>query len=1736
VTEAATIRLADLHGTGMAGLLYDGLVQGPRFLDVTGGVKPHLLTVMDNHLGARTTVRYRPSTVDYVRDAAAPATRWRTPLPVPVHVVGTVESLDAISGGRLTREYRYHHGYWDGVEREFRGFAYVEELDTEVSDTGSVQFSPPTLTRSWFHPGPVAAVSAGDWTELDLSGEYWPGDAPMLSRPAELTAFLGGLSRSDRRSAIRAMRGRLLRTEVYGLDGTDREPLPYTVTEALHGVRAEPADGPVFFPYQIGTRTTRWERGTDPMTHFTLAAGFDAYGLATGEVAVAVPRGRNPLADDPAAAEPYLATSLTTEYAQRDDPDHYLVDRVARNTGHEVVNDGRSSVPGLVGAVLAGTATLRILGHARTYYDGDAFTGLPLGTLGDHGLAVRTEALAFTDDFLTTLFDPADPHAVMPPPVYLAPGGVTAWPAEYPAEFRSLPPLAGYLHYTPDGSSPGGYYIAALRHRYDVHDPARQPRGLPIESLDPLGARSLIDYDQHDLLPIRQTDPAGLTTTATNDYRLLEPTAAVDPNGNTVEVVFSPAGLVTAHFTRGKDGTGDQNEPSVRISYDMLAFDERGEPASARVERRTHHDSEAGAPADVVVAVQFSDGFGRPVQLRTQAEDTLYGDPVFGGGVIPAADLSTPGDTVGRTRAPGDPDNIVVSGWQVYDNKGRVVQQYEPFFATGYAYGQPGEAQLGRRATMFYDVRGELVQTLGPDGSRQLTVHGVPHDLTDPGTFTPTPWEAYSYDPNDNAGRTHPGTSQGFQDHWNTPSSVEVDALGRVIRTVTRNGAAELTTRSAYDLHDNVVSTTDELGREAFRYVYDLAKRRWRVDTLDAGRRDGVLDALGNPVERRDSRGALVLGAYDLLHRPSRVWARDDTSGLVTLRERIEYGDAADPAQPAADRAAARTANLLGRPVRHFDEAGLVTNVAFDLKGNLLETSRQVISDDAVVASYLQAATEHWRIKPFQADWSQPPEKVLESKGYSTTTTFDALNRVVTHTLPAGQDGVRQVLRPAYNRAGSLSAISLGTTTYVQRIAYDAKGQRALIAYGNGIMTRYAYDPQTFRPARLRSEPYTSPDAVTYRVAGPVTQDLGYDYDLVGNVLTVRDRTPGSGIPGNPDALGVSDPVLRKLLGGGDALDRHFRYDPVYRLLSATGREHGAPPPGDPWPDSPRGVDMTLAQPYTESYTYDDADNLLTLAHAGTGGFTRNFALAPGGNRLQRLTIGKTPYDYTYDAAGNLTGETTSRHFGWNHADRLTVFAVQSPNAEPSIHVQYLYDAAGQRVKKFVRRQGGIVEVTHYLDQVFEHHRWAAAPSGQNTTVHVMDGTRRVALVRSGPAHPQDGGPPVAFHLADHLDSSTVVLDAAGAVANREEYTPYGETSFGSFTRKRFRFTGKEREEESGLAYHGARYYMPWLSRWASCDPKSPVSGLNSYAYAKRNPLRFTDPTGTEDKEVTELAKTMQYIADNLESALRRLPGEGPSAFGTRLHEIFQGIIESSAFNFPGLDTSRIITEVVVDSSGKIVAFGGKPGGSPKGSVTADIVILKKGFTGTSRLVGRKAAEVFEIGIDFKTGEARISTRQKQFFEGIATALAKLANGGNLAKDLAKSPEPSARAPQRGFATLQVMGSIASVGLLVLMLVKDFSAKNALQIAKAVAGQAALDAAAVAIIGRSISGPLIFFGGMRSDNAKFAAEQERRELEEAAENEIRGRAWDYMDSRPGVSEAQARRHVIESILADEAKK
>lgn len=1521
VGSTDAVRLVDLLGTGISGVLWSRDANTPGrdhmfFLDFTGGVKPYLLNEMDNHAGAVTRVEYAPSTQFYLDDEQRPETRWRTPLPFPVQVVARVEVVDAISRGKLTTEYSYHHGYWDGAEREFRGFGRVDQRDTEAFERYHAaglhpdhpfeaverqRFSPPTETRTWFHQGPVGE-EFGDWEEADYSHEYWAGDPQLLEHTEQVNAFLrsynsrpdGRASPADRRikrAALRTLRGSMLRSELYALDDSSLQQRPYTVTEYAYNLREEARPGDsatrrerVFFPHRVAQRTTQWERGDDPMTQFTFTGDYDDLGQPHQRTNIAMPRRSakrqkligaivGELEGDEVNETRVLATHTRTTYAAPD-PNLYLHDRVAqvRTFALKEPPEVDETDPDDLLQVLADQASaarsihehlrsaaesdVRLIGHRLNHYDGEAFVGRDAGEVGPYGALTRSEVLVFSEAELESAYGDRRPTYA---------GGNAPPPEGAPGDFGQR---TGYRLEQGSGQYHAGYYADTQRQRFDVQtDGATQQRGMITAVQDPLGHQTTIAPDPYWLLPARVIDPAGLETHAVYDYRAMQPGQVTDPNGTTTHFRYTPLGLLHKQFRESRDGAGGTEEqPDITFTYDFLAYegtreDEDPQPIFVLTRRRVRHASE-DASDETIESREYSDGFGRSIQARAQAEELIFGETGDDVGLSPE-----PGVVDGSAAGQRAGERVVVSGWQVHNNKGEVIEAYEPFFAGGWAYQPASEAKQGRHVTHHYDPRGQRIRTVNPDGSEQRAIFGIPNQLDDPDDFAPTPWERYTYDPNDLAtvSQDPDDPEQSLAErapeaHHFTPASTTLDALGRAICQVQRNGPTPQTgwniTRSTYDLRGNLLTVTDALGRPAFAHAYDLLDNELKIESIDAGRRTSVLDATGHLIEYRDSKGSVVLRQYDELKRLTHVWARDDGNVPLTLRERLVYGD--DEADSDLARDTAKQHNLLGQLLKHYDEAGLVTFERYDFKGNLEEQARQVIGDAALA--------DGWT-----ADWSKRhAEDDLDSFEYQTSTRYDALDRPVAIAYPADVNGQRAVLVPRYNRAGNLEQVELDGTSYVAQIAYNARGQRVLIAYGNGIMTRYAYNPYTFRLARLRTERYRERETGTFEGHGSPLQELTYHYDLAGNITSIEERTPGSGIASTRH--------------GKDRLVRDFAYDPLYRLTEATGRACKDDGPagtlhcgaydrpyqeGAPAPNQHNAPELTAA--YTERYTYDPAGNLLELQRAvGDSAWKRRFSFDDGSNRLETVTHGSTAQQFQYDANGNMIGENAERRYTWGHADRLLAFTNQPEGSDhASVTARYLYDASGRRVKKYVRKNGnGNGESTVYIDGIFEHHTWQEhGDRKENNHLHVMDDQHRIALVRRGPAHPRDAGPPVQFHLGDHLGSSQVVVDASGDWINREEYFPYGETSFGSFARKRYRFTGTERDEESGLSYHGARYYAPWLGRWVSCDPAGTVDGANLYTYCQGNPINVIDPDGTQSVEiVTNGTQSLEIVTDPFEA------------------------------------------------------------------------------------------------------------------------------------------------------------------------------------------------------------------------------------------------------------------------------
>ncbi|MCE1169223.1 MAG: toxin, partial [Sphingobacteriia bacterium] len=236
--KLADVNVMDLLGNGTSCLTSmvparNGIGAALYYIELTGGKKPFLLTKMDNNMGSATTLTYAPSTKFYLRDKLE-GRPWITKLPFPVHVVESSMIHDLPSDTHYTTRYAYHHGYFDGIEREFRGFGMVEQWDTDTLHPLTLQGEadqPPVYTKTWYHTG--ALYESGAITQQYIS-EYF-NDPKAFLLPD--TTLPDSLSSTEQREACRALRGHILRQEVYAQDGSDVEAVPYTVAEKSYAIR-----------------------------------------------------------------------------------------------------------------------------------------------------------------------------------------------------------------------------------------------------------------------------------------------------------------------------------------------------------------------------------------------------------------------------------------------------------------------------------------------------------------------------------------------------------------------------------------------------------------------------------------------------------------------------------------------------------------------------------------------------------------------------------------------------------------------------------------------------------------------------------------------------------------------------------------------------------------------------------------------------------------------------------------------------------------------------------------------------------------------------------------------------------------------------------------------------------------------------------------------------------------------------------------------------------------------------------------------------------------------------------------------------------------------------------------------------------------------------------------------------------------------------------------------------------
>ena len=216
-------------------------------------------------------------------------------------------------------------------------------------------------------------------------------------------------------------------------------------------------------------------------------------------------------------------------------------------------------------------------------------------------------------------------------------------------------------------------------------------------------------------------------------------------------------------------------------------------------------------PDRFIRKTEFTDGFGRLLQTRTQADDTVLDD--FG---LTADMTAAPGPVRPTSWTPAPPRSWSAAGRPTTTRAGSWRSTSRSSTPAGHTSPPPPPlAASCQGCHQLRPARPGRPHHVYPDGSEQLLVPGIPPDLTDPGSYQPTPWETLHLRQQRQRRPTRPATSAAWSSHWNTPSSDLLDPLGRVIEHAERTAPHGAAHPQRYDIDGNLLQVTDALGRAA---------------------------------------------------------------------------------------------------------------------------------------------------------------------------------------------------------------------------------------------------------------------------------------------------------------------------------------------------------------------------------------------------------------------------------------------------------------------------------------------------------------------------------------------------------------------------------------------------------------------------------------------------------------------------------------------------------------------------------------------------------------------------------------------------------------------------------------------------------------------------------------------------------------------------------------------------------
>ncbi len=846
-------------------------------------------------------------------------------------------------------------------------------------------------------------------------------------------------------------------------------------------------------------------------------------------------------------------------------------------------------------------------------------------------------------------------------------------------------------------------------------------------------------------------------------------------------------------------GPNDTQElPGVIYEYDL----------SQVPNKITKKTREKSGEEVLLISYTFTDGFGRTVQTKTDAEDI---------------------------------SNQIVSGMAIYDSQERVMEQYLPYFvSTSSGYSVP---EYSQPKTVFeYDCLGRQIKVTNPDDTYRTVVYSnwVITNTDENGHLIIQTEDAY-------------GRLVRVEEH----NSAEVyattyayDCLGNLLTVTDNQGNA---TTITYDSLSRKISMEDpDMG--TWIYEYDAVGNM----ILQTDAKDQTInftyDELNRLILKDRPTGTDITYTYDNSNAPNwigRLYETTGASGTTTsYYDNLGREIKTKRVIGANTHVIERTYDALNRLTSITYPNGEIINYSYNNQGQI----------ESVVSSIETYVTN--------VDYNASNQiiKVEYGNGNYTDYTYAAETQRLT-TLKTN-DGAVQDLAYQFDDVGNILAITDYVNTASQSFTYDdlnrltsASGAYGYIPYqydSIGNMSQkgslaFNYGEGTSGPHALTSSTDGS-ISCTYDASGNMLtkNSSEFEYDSENRLIAVNDGIstytasvelqPGwnfLSLPVIPDDEGV-DAVLSSLTFGID-------YDQLSRFDAQTGKFKHYVNNGkfDQFSTIEYGqgyeihICNTSAITLTISGRLPTEDKELSLYNQwNLIGSPRSSEMSIA-DALSPLVFGidydqVSRYDTSLGAYQHYQNSPLTDYFSTMEPGKsYFMYCLRSANwrIEPvQVNTTFVYGGDGARVQK-ITPEG----TTTYISNLYE-----IRPDG-TTLNQIFLGPNRIITKES------TGN--VYYTHQDHLGSSNIITDQAGDQVQLIEYTPYGGPSrIEGEDVVSHKFTGKELDDSTSLYWYGSRYYDPEIARFTQADTIVPVPGdpqsLNRYSYCRNNPLIYTDPTG----------------------------------------------------------------------------------------------------------------------------------------------------------------------------------------------------------------------------------------------------------------------------------------------------